>query len=149
MAVSFQQQARYRKFTYLGLIVTVGMVLIVLWILALGLWHPRSGADVLQWRPTRSAEVEVQNEIDDLDQMLAAANEKRRARGAAALTEEAIHDRVAEDRRIADERREAYLGEVEIEQMLAVKNERRARKGLEPITAEQYRADLEAERGDT
>ena len=33
--------------------------------------------------------------------------------------------------------------------MLAVKNERRARKGLEPITAEQYRADLEAERGDT
>ena len=31
--------------------------------------------------------------------------------------------------------------------MLEVKNERRARKGLEPITAEQYKAELEAERG--
>ena len=33
--------------------------------------------------------------------------------------------------------------------MLAVKNERRARKGLEPITADQYRAQLEAERDAT
>ena len=47
---------------------------------------------------------------------------------------------MAEDRRIADAQREAYLGEVEIEQMLQVKNERRARKGLEPITADEYRA---------
>jgi hypothetical protein len=130
-------------------VIMVGLVggLLVALIL-LGLFYPGSGADQVNWRPTRSVETEVQNEIDDLDQMLAAANEKRRARGAGALTEESIHERVAEDRRIADERREAYLGEVEIDQMLAIKNERRARKGLEPITAEQYRAEIEAERGD-
>jgi hypothetical protein len=125
----------------------VGGLLIAL--ILLGLFYPGSGADQVKWRPTRSVETEVQNEIDDLDQMLAAANAKRRARGAGDLTEEHINARVAEDRRIADERREAYLTEVEIEQMLAVKNERRARKGLEPITAEEYKAQLEAERGRT
>jgi len=128
-------------------IIMVGLVggLLVALIL-LGLFYPGSGADQVNWRPTRSVETEVQNEIDDLDQMLEATNAKRRARGAGDLTQEHMHERVAEDRRLADEQREAYLGEVEIEQMLAVKNERRARKGLEPITAEQYRAELEAER---
>lgn len=123
----------------------VGGLLVIL--ILLGLFYPGSGADQVNWRPTRSVEVEVQNEIDDLDEMLAATNEKRRARGADDLTEEHMHARVAEDRRLADEQREAYLGEVEIAQMLEVKNERRARKGLEPITVEQYRAELEAERG--
>jgi hypothetical protein len=129
-------------------VIMVGLVggLLVALIL-LGLFYPGSGADQVNWRQTRSVETEVQNEIDDLDQMLEAANVKRRARGAQELTQEHMHERVAEDRRLADEQREAYLGEVEIEQMLAVKNERRARKGLEPITAEQYRAELEAERG--
>jgi hypothetical protein len=129
-------------------IIMVGLVggLLVALIL-LGLFYPGSGADQVNWRPTRSVETEVQNEIDDLDQMLEAANEKRRARGVSELTEEGIHERVAEDRRLADQQREAYLGDVEIEQMLEIKNERRARKGLEPITAEQYKADLEAQRG--
>jgi hypothetical protein len=129
-------------------IIMVGLVggLLVALIL-LGLFYPGSGADQVNWRPTRSVETDVQNEIDDLDQMLEAANEKRRARGVAELTEEGIHQRVAEDRRLADQQREAYLGDVEIEQMLEIKNERRARKGLEPITAEQFKADLEAQRG--
>ena len=125
----------------------IGGLLIAL--ILLGLFYPGSGADQVNWRPTRSVETEVQNEIDDLDQMLEAANAKRRARGAEDLTAEHMRARVAEDRRIADERREAYLSEVEIEQMLAVKNERRARKGLAPITAEQYKAQLEAERDAT
>jgi hypothetical protein len=123
----------------------VGGMLVAL--ILLGLFYPGSGADQVKWRPTRSVELEVQNEIDDLDQMLAAANAKRRARGAGELTAEHMHARVAEDRRIADEQREAYLGELEIEQMLAVKNERRARKGLAPITADEYRAQIETERG--
>jgi uncharacterized protein YkwD len=125
----------------------VGGLLIAL--ILLGLFYPGSGADQVHWRPTRSVEVEVQNEIDDLDQMLAAANAKRRARGVTELTEEGLHERIAEDRRLADAQREAYLGEVEIQQMLDVKNERRARKGLAPITADEYRAQLEAERNAT
>src|SRR3954468_5043194 len=98
-------------------------------LILLGIFYPGSGADQVNWRPTRSVETEVQNEIDDLDQMLAATNAKRRARGADELTAEHMNARVAEDRRMSDEQRDAYLTEVEIEQMLSVKNERRARKG--------------------
>src|ERR1043165_5388401 len=121
----------------------VGGLLVAL--ILLGLFYPGSGADQVNWRPTRSVETEVQNELDDMDQMLAATNAKRAARGEAALTEESMHARVAEDRKLADEHREAYLSDVEIEQMLAVKNERRARKSLEPISADDYRAQIEAE----
>ena len=47
-------------------------------ILLLGLYSPRSGADVLGWRPTRAPELEQQNEVDDIAQMLDASNALRR-----------------------------------------------------------------------
>jgi hypothetical protein len=65
--------------------------------LLLGRFYPGSGAKQLDWRPTRSVEVEVQNEIDDVDQMREAVNRRRRARGEAELTEDDIRARVAED----------------------------------------------------
>jgi hypothetical protein len=74
----------------------VGGLVIVL--LLLGRFYPGSGAQQLDWRPTRSVEVEVQNEIDDFDQMREAVNRRRRARGQAELTEDELHERVAEDR---------------------------------------------------
>jgi len=74
----------------------VGGLIIVL--LLLGRFYPGSGAQQLDWRPTRSVEVEVQNELDDFDQMREAVNRRRRARGQAELTEDELHERVAEDR---------------------------------------------------
>ena len=50
--------------------------------------YPGSGADLVDWKPTRSHEVEAQLEIDDVQQMLEAQNEKRRRRGAPELTED-------------------------------------------------------------
>jgi len=134
------------------MLIVVGGLL--LWVLFLGLYHPRSGADVLDWRPTRSPELEAQNEIDDLDQMLEATNERRRRRGDAELTEEALEARVLEDRREQHARREAYLADSEtpeqaradLEQMLARVNEGRRRRGEPELTAEQYRARIESER---
>ena len=76
----------------LGLI--VGVVLIV------GHYYPGSGSDLVDWVPTRSPEVEAQNEIDDVRQMLEAQNEMRRRRGAPELTEAELHERVAEDERL-------------------------------------------------
>src|SRR4051812_2602997 len=38
----------------LVLIMTVLIGGLLVWVIFLGLYHPRSGADVLQWRPTRS-----------------------------------------------------------------------------------------------
>jgi hypothetical protein len=69
----------------------VGGLLVVL--LLLGRFYPGSGTKQLDWRPTRSVEVEAQNEIDDVDQMLEAVNERRRARGEAELTEDDLHER--------------------------------------------------------
>lgn len=90
------------------LIVTVGMGLLVLWILALGIWHPRSGAEVLQWRPTRSAEVELQNDVDDVEQMIAAQNELRARRGKTARTQGEIEDEVRRDQRMLADYADAY-----------------------------------------
>lgn len=113
----------------------------------LGLFHPRSGAQTLDWKPTRSAEAEIQNEIDDLDQMLEAANERRRRRGAPELTEEDVRASVGRDLAAAAKRREDHLADLEVAQMLEVKNERRRAKGLPEITVEEFRAGVERERG--
>jgi hypothetical protein len=71
--------------------------------LLLGRFYPGSGAQQLDWRPTRSAEIELQNEIDDEEQMFEAINARRRARGDAELTEEDVRARMAED--VAERRR--------------------------------------------
>lgn len=118
-------------------------------LLLLGLFHPRTGADTLNWKPTRSAELEVQNEIDDLDQMLEAANARRRRRGEAELTEEGIRASVGADLADTIKRREDHLAELEVVQMLDAKNARRRAKGLPEITVEEYRAKiLDQPRGD-
>ena len=79
-------------------------------ILLLGLYSPRSGADVLGWRPTRSPEAEAQNEVDDVAQMLEASNALRRRRGAAERTEDDVADAVRADQRELDERTRDYRG---------------------------------------
>jgi hypothetical protein len=47
----------------------------------LGVFSKRSTRDILDWKPTRSPEVEAQNEVDDVDQMIEAQNEIRRRLG--------------------------------------------------------------------
>src|ERR671920_244667 len=54
---------------------------LLLFLILLGLFYPGSGAKQLDWKPTRSAETEVQNEIDDVAQMLDRVNERRREKG--------------------------------------------------------------------
>jgi hypothetical protein len=114
-------------------------------ILLLGRYHPRSGAELLNWNPTRSAELEVQNEIDDLEQMLEATNARRRARGEQELTEETMRQRVAEDIREQNERIERYRDDEDLRQMLDAKNERRRRRGEPEITEAEFRAQVEEE----
>ena len=70
----------------------------VITVLLLGLFSKRSARDYLDWKPTRSPEVEVQNEIDDVAQMIEAQNELKRRRGAPEITEKEIEARVREDR---------------------------------------------------
>jgi hypothetical protein len=139
----------------LVLIMTVLIGGLLVWLIFLGLYHPRSGADVLQWRPTRSPELEAQNEVDDLEQMLQAANERRRARGEPELTEEMIEARVMEDRREQHKLRAAYLAAADdeseesvaadIAQMLARVNEGRRRRGEPEWSLDEYRTRLDVD----
>jgi hypothetical protein len=65
-----------------------------------GHFYPGSSADIVDWKPTRSPEVEAQNEIDDIRQMMEAQNEMRRRRGAPEMTEADLQASVAEDERV-------------------------------------------------
>jgi hypothetical protein len=65
----------------------------VITVLLLGLFSKRSARDYLDWKPTRSPEVEAQNEIDDIEQMIEAQNEMRRRRGAPETSVEEIRER--------------------------------------------------------
>jgi hypothetical protein len=71
-----------------ALIMLGGVAALVIALLLLGRFYPGSGADQLDWRPTRSPELEAANEVDDLEQMREAVNRKRRARGRPDLTDE-------------------------------------------------------------
>src|ERR687895_814164 len=65
----------FAVFVLFGFLVALGVFL------ALGRWYPGSGAEQVDWRPTRSPEVEAELELDDVDQMLEAQNARRRASG--------------------------------------------------------------------
>lgn len=82
-----------------GLIVAAGIVVLVGILFALGRWHPRSGGEVLDWKPTRSYEDEIRLELEDVDQMLEAQNERRRRTGRPEITEEDIRAQVDRDQR--------------------------------------------------
>lgn len=59
--------------------------------------YPGSGADLLDWRPTRSYETEALLEQQDVQQMLEAQNEYRRRRGDTELTEQDAEEMARED----------------------------------------------------
>jgi hypothetical protein len=121
-----------------------GVAVIVIFVLLLGRFYPGSGADVLDWKPNNAAlETQIENELDDIDQMLEAANERRRRRGKPELTERQLRADVAAEQRELNARREARLEREEIDQLLALKNERRRAKGQPEITEEEFRASLE------
>ena len=55
----------------------------------------------MDWRPTRSPELEAELELDDVDQMLEAQNARRRASGRPELTEDDVRAQVAEEQALA------------------------------------------------
>jgi hypothetical protein len=69
-------------------------------LVVVGHFYPGSSASLVDWAPTRSPEVEAQNEIDDIRQMMEAQNEMRRRRGAPEMTEKDLQASVAEDERV-------------------------------------------------
>ena len=83
---------------------------IVLCLVLLARAYPGSGADLVDWRPTRSHEVEAQLELEDVQQMLDAQNEYRRRRGATEITEADAERMAREDEAVRERGRRAVDG---------------------------------------
>ena len=78
----------------------VGFIVAVLVLLARS--YPGSGADLLDWKPTRDYETEFKLEQDDVAQMIAAQNKYRRKRGERELTELDAERMGREDQRVRE-----------------------------------------------
>ena len=77
---------------------TLAMLAFLIGVLLLvGHFYPGSGADIVDWKPTRSYEDEVELEQMDVQQMIEAQNEMRRRRGAPEMTEQELREKVTED----------------------------------------------------
>jgi hypothetical protein len=74
------------------------VILLVLVFMGLARAFQSHGVDeLLDWKPTRDYETEVELEQDDVQQMIAAQNEYRRKRGAKEITQSDVERQAAED----------------------------------------------------
>jgi hypothetical protein len=91
------------------ILLTLGLVgFIVLVLVLLARAYPGSGADLVDWRPTRSYEDEARLEGEDIQQMIEAQNEMRRRRGERALTRADASRMAREDEAIRERQRRSY-----------------------------------------
>ena len=96
------------------LLVTLVMVAVIVGALVLlARAYPGSGADLLDWKPTRSYEDEARLEMDDVQQMIDAQNEYRRKRGAEDLTEAQVNEWAREDEALRQNARSSYEGKLD------------------------------------
>jgi hypothetical protein len=94
-----------------SLFVFGALIAVFLIFLAIGKWYPGSGAEQVDWKPTRSYEDEIRLELEDIDQMIEAQNVRRRASGRREITEEEIRAEVEEAEQWRKEQAERYQDE--------------------------------------
>jgi hypothetical protein len=91
------------------ILASFGMVaLIVVVLVLLARAYPGSGADLVDWKPTRSFEDEARLELEDVQQMIDAQNVYRRKRGAEDLTEADAQAMAREDEKVRERARTSY-----------------------------------------
>jgi len=92
-------------------LVSIGIVgLILAFLVLIARAYPGSGADLVDWRPTRSPEVEAELETHDVEQMIEAQNELRRRRGAAEITADDAERMAREDEAVRERGRRGGYG---------------------------------------
>jgi hypothetical protein len=74
-----------------------GIGIVVFILVLIGRFYPGTGADILDWRPTRSYETEIELEMQDVEQMIEAQNQYRRRRGEPELTEDEVRETVVRE----------------------------------------------------
>jgi hypothetical protein len=91
----------------LGLLVLLFLIMVAL----ARAFERTSVAEIIDWKPTRSPEVEAQNEVDDVRQMIEAQNVYRRKRGAPEITEEDVERQAREDQAMRARGRGPFAGD--------------------------------------
>jgi hypothetical protein len=126
-----------------ALVLLGGLAALILWIWLLGKYYPGNGLEQLGLKSAREiSERREELDAEDLEQMLTAHNQRRRARGESEVTVSDLELRVMEDVAEQRKRREAYLADRELDQLLEATNARRRARGLPERTREQARAEF-------
>ena len=119
----------------------IAAVIVAVWLI--GRFYPGSGLEQLGMKTAREiSETRERLEAEDLEQMLAAHNARRRARGEREISETDLELRVAADMRDVARRREEYMADRELDQLLDATNARRRARGLPERTREQVRQEF-------
>ncbi len=127
-----------------ALVLLAGLAALILWVWLLGKYYPGSGLEQVGLRSAREiTETREQLEAEDLEQMLAASNARRRARGEPERTVAQLELHVIEDLNEQQRRRPAYLAERDLDELLEATNARRRARGL----PERTRDDVQREFG--
>jgi hypothetical protein len=91
------------------ILLTLGLVaFIVVVLVLLARAYPGSGADLVDWRPTRSFEDEARLEGEEIQQMIEAQNAIRRRRGKPDLTRSDASRMAREDQQVRERQRRSY-----------------------------------------
>ncbi len=126
-------------------IILSGIVIIVISVWLVGRFYPGSGLEQVGLRSAREIyETREALEAEDLDQMLAAHNARRRARGEPEVSAGELELRVSGELRDQDRRRQAYLADRELDQLLEATNRRRRERGLPERTRQEAREEFGA-----
>jgi hypothetical protein len=126
-----------------ALVLAGGLAALILWIWLLGKYYPGSGLEQVGLKSAREiTETRESLEAEDLQQMLAARNARRKARGEPEETVADLESRVMEDFREQRRRRDEYLADRELDQLVEATNERRRQRGLPERTREQVQREF-------
>jgi len=126
-----------------AVVILSGIAVVVVSVWLLGRFYPGSGLEQIGMRTAREiAETREALEAEDLEQMLAAHNARRRARGEAEVTAFDLEMRVAGEIRDKQRERERYLADRDLDQLLEATNARRRARGLPERTREQVREEF-------
>ena len=109
-----------------------GLIAAFLIFYAIGKYSSATPAEYLDWKPTRSYETEVELELQDVQQMIEAQNERRRRDGRPLIDEDAYRNQVEMATREERERAEAAQREQdELRERIGEKEFRRRERAYE------------------
>lgn len=116
---------------------------LVLWVWLLGKYFPGSGLEQLGMRSAREiVEDREALEAEDLSQMLAAHNERRRRRGKPEMTVADLELQVMDDVNEQRRRSESYLADRDLDELLEATNARRRARGEPERTREEVKREF-------